>query len=244
MSENQPYRIRLSNFEGPYDLLLYLIRQNEIDIYDVEISRILEQYMEYLNELASNSLELDEIAEFFVVAATLMRIKAHSLLPSSDNVSPEEAYLDEIATRRRLIEHLLACQDYKFAARYLEKRQRDRVPVQKFTSWEYTHKRELDTSDLDLDKLLKSFQRYLFSMNVFDEMIAGAKYRIEDYTRKLLQLLRKRQEITFGEFAQGSRDRGELIIKFMALLELSRQGLLGCQQNENFSEIFLTLKSA
>lgn len=235
------YCIHLENFEGPYDLLLYLIRHNEIDIYEIQISSILEQYMDYLEELKAQVVNLDEIAEFFVVAATLMRIKARALLPYSEEISQEEDYLQEITSRRQLIEKLLAYQNFKFAAQYLDERKREYVPLEKFSSYEHTYRKDLDESNITVANLVKAFQKYLLYFEENDYVIETAEFKIESYSDQIMEMLQEKKEVLFSDYALNSESKVELIAKFLAILDLTKEGAIHCRQEKNFNEIYLKL---
>lgn len=233
----EKYRIQIDAFEGPYDLLLHLIKQDEVDIHQIEISRILEQYLEYLEDMAKELEELEEAADFFVVAATLMRIKSRSLLPYSEETLQEESELEEIQSRRQLIEKLLAYQDIKMISYYLERRQSTSVSFEKMCPYEYRHVREIDSSNLTLHELIKVFQKYSAYLHAHDWSITGDPYRLQDYSRKLIHLLKKQKTFSFLKFTADCRDIRELITCFLALLELAREKKLHFEQKKNTCDI-------
>ncbi len=237
--DDKKYRIKLKNFEGPYDLLLYLIKQNEIEIHDINISEILSQYIEYLNFLSEKDFNPDEIVEFFLVAATLMRIKANSLLPKS-NINDE--YIDEITARKLFIEKLIQYQYFKYAALFLEKRKVDVLDFEKKCFYEKKVRKELRTETLSLESLLKSFQKFLFKISI-DELIKAPKYKVEDFISDLKIKLRKNEVFDFSKYIRESKTKLELITKFIALLELLKEGKYICIQNGTFGRIMLKRKS-
>ncbi len=233
----EKYRIRLDAFEGPYDLLLYLIREDEVDIHQIQISRILEQYLHYLEDMVKDLTELDEAADFFVVAATLMRIKSRSLLPYSEETLQEESELEEIQSRRQLIEKLLAYQDIKMISYFLERRQSTTVSFDNLCPYEYRHVREVDTSNLTVQEMLKVFQKYSGILHSQDWEITRDPYRMADYSRKLLSLLRKQKAYSFLEFTSTCRDIREFITCFLALLELAREKKIHFEQDQKSRDI-------
>ncbi len=237
----EKYRIQLDAFEGPYDLLLYLIREDEVDIHEIEISRILEQYLQYLENMVKDLEELEEAADFFVVAATLMRIKSRSLLPYSEETLQEEDELEEIQSRRQLIEKLLAYQDIKMISYFLEQRQIKSVSFEKLCPYEYRYVSEIDTSNLTIHEIIKVFQKYSSFFYSQDMTLTKDPYRMEDYTRKLYHLLKKHRAFSFTDFTSNCQDLREFITCFLALLELAREKKIHFEQRESSGEIKLRM---
>ncbi len=234
-----PYKIKLPVFEGPFDLLLYLIKKNEIDIYDIPIAEIIRQYLEYLELM--QILDLDVAGEFIEMVATLMLIKARMLLPQYDE-NGEEIIEDP---RSDLVAQLLEYQQFKEAGRKLGEMERwnrkffpRAVPVEHFQKKKTPE--ELEWEDVSLFDLLTAFKRALESMpKVRVHQVNVIKVTMEDQVRFLFREIGNRPYALFGEIVRKLASRLELIVTFMAILDLLRLGFLSAKQSEIFGEIRL-----
>lgn len=240
------YKIKLPIFEGPFDLLLYLIRKNEIDIYDIPIAEITRQYLEYLELL--ELLDLEVAGEFIEMVATLMLIKARMLLPHPEDISEEE--LED--PRRELVMQLLEYKRYKEAAENLQDFQeqqrrlfpRDATPIKKM--YEKTDEEEDFTVDATLYDLLEAFKRALDNMpRVTVHQVKILKITIEDQVKFLIRQFEERpgrggkKHILFSELQKHLQDKITLIVTFMAILDLIRLRFLTAKQSNAFEEIRL-----
>jgi segregation and condensation protein A len=221
--------VRLENFEGPLDLLLFLIKKDDLDIYDIPIATITQEYLSYLELI--KELNLETAGEFLVMAATLMQIKSQMLLPS-----PEGEAAEGPDPREELINKLLEYQRYKEAASMLSiynEKAKDvyyrQVPPP-FSKEEFT----LSASVFDL---MAAFQRILEEAPREVEQILRDEIPLEVKVRWILDQLAERESIAFQElFVPGAR-RLELVVTFMALLELMRQKQIVALQTEVFGPI-------
>lgn len=229
------YKVRLQLFEGPLDLLLYLIKKNELDIYDIPIAEITEQYLEYLNWL--RILDLDIVGEFLVVAATLMQIKSKMLLPQED-VQEEE----EEDPREELVKRLLEYRAFKEAAGDLEAKRlaREDVFTRKTASSEEGEGEEesgkyFEASLFDLisafSKVLKEVPKETFHEIIKDEMT------VEEKVHELLHLMVKRSSMFFTELFEKAKNKLEIVVTFLALLELIRLKEVVVMQRNIFDDI-------
>jgi len=216
------YTVKLDIFEGPLDLLLYLIRKNEVDIYDIPIALITEQYLEYLDLMTV--LNLDIAGEFLVMAATLAKIKSKMLLPpSTDGEEGEE----EGDPRAELMEHLLEYQQYKEVADQLKNRElleKDiftRIQVEEHIPELDTNSTVIEASLFDLvDALKKVIERKDLPGNLIE--VAVEKISVQDKIGEILSTLQENQQIIFQSLFDGLSTKFEIVVAFLALLELMR----------------------
>jgi segregation and condensation protein A len=216
------YTVKLDIFEGPLDLLLYLIRKNEVDIYDIPIALITEQYLEYLDLMTV--LNLDIAGDFLVMAATLAKIKSKMLLPPS--VDSEEGE-EEDDPRAELMEHLLEYQQYKEVADRLKNRELLEKDIFTRTQIE-EHIPELDKNSavieaslFDLvDALKKVIERKDLPGNLME--VAVEKISVREKIGEILSTVKKNQQIIFQSLFDGLSTKYEIIVAFLALLELIR----------------------
>ena len=236
MSSNE-YKVKLEVFEGPLDLLLYLIKKDEVDIYDISIERITQQYLEFMD--AFKVLDLEVAGEFVVMAANLIYIKSRSLLPV--HVQPPEEEAEEEDPRWDLIRQLVEYKKFKDAAAQLSQR-------------------ELDQSNLftRLPEPEAAVERPLGEVSVFDLIAAFNKIlkRIEGKTEDLREIFEENFSVSdkidfimkmtasgvalkFTELFASAASRTEVVVTFLALLELVRLKQLSLVQGEAFGEIEL-----
>jgi len=235
-SEN--YRVQLPVFEGPLDLLLYLIRKNEVDIYDIPISLIVEQYQQYLDLM--RLLNLDVAGEFLVMAATLSHIKSKMLLPKAEEEAEEED------PRRELVARLLEYQKYKEAANLLLNREQagKDVFVREFMEERVKELAEdvslerMEFEEVDLFHLIDAFQE-LFKKRSLEDIrkVVVERVRVVDRIAYILERLKEQEAINFEDLFVGSRTRTELVVTFLALLELIRLQVVKAFQGANFGPI-------
>jgi segregation and condensation protein A len=226
------YQVRLEHFEGPLDLLLYLIKKQEIDIWDIPVAQITQQYLEYIRMLEFLNLEL--AGEFLVMAATLMRIKARMLLPPSEDDTDEE---DD--PRQQLVQQLLEYQRFKSAASELESMeyQRRLLHVRPEPDTE-SAPREIEYS-YNLFDLISAFQEVLKKAEVRYLEVPVDETSIEDRMEILKQRLESGNVLAFEELFTGQTSAAELIVTFLALLEILRLGLATVKQTRSFGRIWI-----
>ncbi len=233
----EAYSIKLPHFEGPLDLLLHLIRENKIDIYDIPIAEITRQYLEYLELMKEMNLEI--AGEFLVMAATLIQIKTRMLLPVDEDLPPEEREDPRI----ELVERLLEYQAIKDAALGLQERQQ----------WwsDYFWREPSFEDDMDTGEP----QPYLFDVNIFDlinafkqvlqkappEVVAVTRetLTVKDKMNLIIERLEREKTIRFEALFEDDVNRQELIVTFLALLELLRLGIARAYQEAEFGQIWI-----
>ena len=246
--------VKLPAFEGPLDLLLHLIESNKIDIYDIPIVTITDQYMEYIR--AMEKKDLNVMSEFLVMAATFLEIKAKMLLPAEVNEEGEE-----IDPRADLVERLLEYKLYKYMAGELGKRQnqagqafyrQEDIP-QEVAS--YIEPVDLDklVGDLTLAKLDEIFRDVLRrSAEKVDPVRSGfgeiekEEVSLEDRISYVEETLKKEPRTSFRRLLEGKKRHGKMqvIVTFLAVLELMKVGKLTVKQEGTFGEIYIQMEAA
>ncbi|MBN1794829.1 MAG: segregation/condensation protein A [Candidatus Omnitrophica bacterium] len=232
------YKVRLQLFEGPLDLLLYLIKKNELDIYDIPIAEITEKYLDYLNWL--RVLDLDIAGEFLVMAATLMHIKSKMLLPPENVEEDEEELADP---RDELVRRLLEYKAFKEAAESLNAQRIRRQDVFSRTSAGADEGRADATGDYfeaSLFELIAAFSQVLKEVprETFHEIIKD-EITVEEKVHYLLHLLVKEPEIAFSRLFVEAKHKPEIIATFLAILELIKLKEILIRQREIFGEILI-----
>jgi segregation and condensation protein A len=237
------YRVNLSVFEGPLDLLLHLIKKNEVEIVDIPIATITEQYLAYLELL--HDLSLDVAGEFLVMAATLTLIKSRMLLPPSEDGEEEE----EADPRAALVQQLLEYQRYREAALELAERpllHRDvfvREPV--MDAPENTGSGELPRLQVTVWELLEAFRAVLKRARPesVHEVVSDA-ISLRDRVRTLLHALSVARSIEFESLFEADASRFEVIITFLAMLELMKMGAVRAIQEDRYGRILIEMAVA
>lgn len=232
------YRLTLPNFQGPLDLLLHLIRKHEVDIYDIPILLITDQYNEYLD--AMEQLDLDIAADYIYMAALLINIKSRMLLPREETEDGEP--IDD--PRKELVDRLIEYQRFKAVAESFAELDvvrmgmwpRPRVPVPGSDE-----PNEIDMSDVGLFDLIDAFRTALarYRQNHPQAIeLQRVVHKVSDKMRELYSKVREKSPIRLQWFIEG-RDRNELIAVFLGMLELVRLGGISLKQGDIFGEILI-----
>ena len=236
------YKVNLDVFEGPLDLLLYLIRREELDIYDIPIEHVTSEYMKFINE--AREMNLDIAGEFIVMAATLMVIKSRMLLPVDRRTVNEDGNEEWVDPRLDLVRQLIEYKKFKDAAIRLET-----MEALQSDSFDYGGGRpkfEKTAADargalanLDLYDLLTAFQEVLARANeIPHEELKGIRFSVPEKMDYVLARTRKEGQVAFLSLFDPERSpKGEIIVTFLALLELLRQHRVIIYQNAAFHEI-------
>jgi len=233
------YEIKLDIFEGPLDLLLYLIKKNEIDIYNIPIAIITKQYLEYVDMM--RSLNLDLAGEYLILASTLLHIKSKMLLPVEENEHEE----DEADPREELVKQLLEYQLFKDAASQLDNRpllNRD-VFTRTFQTETIDHQEDQEMSmELSVFDLVEAFHRIVSTMGK-DELleIDVDKISLADKINEIMDMLRENRNMTFTELMGEHATRRILVYTFLAILELMKQRMIRIYQATSFGVIRVSL---
>jgi segregation and condensation protein A len=228
------YTVKLKTFEGPLDLLLYLIKKEEVDIYDIPIAQITSQYLEHVKII--EILDLGGIGEFLVMAATLLQIKAKMLLPQEAEISGEE----EEDPRAELVRQLLEYKRYKEAARELGEREIEERNYYPRVIEEELEERE-PFLEVNLFELLTAFAKVL-EYAEGEELYKGiTPYKItqESKMKEILNMFKSTKEISFNDIFLRDLTKIEAIVTFLALLELTKLKKIGVRQRKLFGEIVI-----
>ena len=234
------YEIKLDVFEGPLDLLLYLIRKNEIDIYNIPIALITEQYLSYLDLMRSFNLDL--AGEYLVLASTLIHIKSKLLLPPAEGEGEEEEGEDP---RAELVQQLLEYQAFKEAALSLDKRpllDRDVFTRGAASEEEQTSVEEADDEliEVDIFELVTAFRRIIVGLDRKEELdIDTEKMSLADRINEIMERLTEEGQISFADLLGDRTDRKRIIYTFLAILELMKLRIVRAYQSEPFGAIRL-----
>lgn len=231
------YDIRTDKFEGPLDLLLHLIKKNEMDIYDIPIAEITSQYVTYLD--AMKNLNLDIAGEFLLMAATLVHIKSRLLLPSTQEEEPED---EEEDPRAELVRRLLEYQKYKAATITL-----DAMPLlgrevfsRPLVADAIPESEENEFEEVGIYDLVETFRTLLAAApkESFHEIDAD-QLSVTERVNVILTLLVGRESLSFREIFTERPVRNEVVVTFLAVLELVRLKLIRLAQHSRFGAIWL-----
>lgn len=237
--------IKLTAFEGPLDLLLHLIDKNKIDIYDIPIAEITDQYLEYIKEL--NSEDMDLASEFMLMAATLLDIKSRMLLPKED-----EEEIEEGDPREELVRRLMEYKTYKYMSQILRE-QMDNAGIAVAKDPTFPKCVEEYRPPVDLDELLEGVSIENL-MSVFNDVVRRQQSKIDpirsrfsriekepvsvgEQMRKLELKAIKKRSMSFKEVLGENTDKVNIVVTFLAVLELMHYGKIKITQEELFSEI-------
>ena len=236
------YKVDLEVFEGPLDLLLYLIRRDELDIYDIPIGHITEQYMAYLDTM--KMLDLNIAGEFLVMAATLMMIKSRMLLPAEERAEEEEEE-EGVDPRLDLVRQLIEYKKFKDAAARLQHLEALRNESFRFGGEPPIPPADADEGarlldDVGLFDLLTAFQEVLSRAPVAPlGHLEPIRWAVPDKMEDISARVKSEGTVSFSRLFTAESPRGEIIVTFIALLELLRQHLVRVSQGSLFSEIVI-----
>lgn len=235
---SEEYKVNLDVFEGPLDLLLYLIKKDEVDIYDIPIGKITTQYMEYLELMKILNLEI--AGDFIVMAATLMVIKSRLLLPDEDRGPVEED--DEDDPRWDLVRQLVEYKKFKDAAGFLEQLEtiQENVFSREGEHVELGTRPEIGMSDVSIFDLISALNQALdrAPKEQLNEIFAE-QYTVSDKVDYLLEATKNGKPLTLGRLFRGMRSRQEIVCTFLAMLELIKLNRLAARQDCQFGEIVI-----
>jgi segregation and condensation protein A len=232
------YKVKLDIFEGPLDLLLYLIKKDEVDVLDVNIERITRQYIEYLDTF--KMLNIDLAGEFIVMAANLMYLKSRMLIPKQ--VQPPEEEGDDEDPRWELIRQLIEYKKFKDAAGFLSRRQMQMENVYP-ASPEVPDLKKVDVGgfpELGIFDLIRAFQKVLDRFQKEDlQEIMDDRFTVADKIEHLLVHVHPGQRVSFLNLFAGATTRDEVIVTFVAMLELIKLRQFRVTQDHLLGEITL-----
>lgn len=226
------YNIKIPVFEGPFDLLLHLIKEAKIDIYDIPIALITSQYLHYIEMMKELNLEI--AGDFLVLASTLIHIKSRMLLPPDEDVPLDE----QEDPRLELVQKLLEYQTFKEAASTLREKEEEWKKV--FSKEPLTDDgEELYLVDVNLFDLMGAFKKLLETVSPDVVMITKETLTVKDRMSMIMEMIEGHDAIRFEEIFKGSKTRIQLIVTFVALLELIRLSLVKAYQEKQFGNIWI-----
>lgn len=239
-------KIKVADFEGPFDLLLHLIKKNKMDIYNIEIYKVTNQYLEYLN--TRKVMDLEITSEFIVVAATLIEIKSKNLLPKIKIESEE----NEEDIENRLMERLIEYKKIKSVSEFFKERYINQgdIYAKKPEIIEEVKSKVINNEDifknitlLDLyniyNKILENFREKQNNFNVVQKKIYVDKYKVEDKMNEILIRVNSNNIIKFEDLMKESSCKLETVVIFLALLELIKIRTINVYQDESFGNILV-----
>jgi len=237
MAQLRDFRVDLSVFQGPLDLLLFLVRRHELDITEVSLAQITDQFLEYLSVL--EQIDMDVVGEFIAVAALLIEMKSQQMLPH-----PEEIQEESAEAQRELVQRLLEYKKYRDAARLLEERaqlwqqrfarmSRDLDAPEPDTSAASLHEVELWDLVSAFGRILRDSEANQPSSIIYDET------PIQVYMARIMDRLLLRGHLAFNDLFEPRMHKSTLIGIFLAVLELVRHKQVFLEQNQLFGEIWL-----
>ncbi len=238
------YNIKIDAFEGPLDLLLHLINRFEIDIYDIPVAEITEQYVGYIH--AMKELQLDVASEYLVMAATLLAIKSKMLLPKQEEELLEEEVWEE-DPRQELMERLIEYKKFKQAAIELKERERERALLYTrapadLSSFVHTEREERLPMDVTLYDMLAAFQKLMRRKKLQKPISTTVSRQEIPIEQRMVEIVQRLERFNgrcsfFDLFLEDSRE--SIVVTFLAILELMKKRLLIAEQEKNFEEIYV-----
>jgi segregation and condensation protein A len=236
------YAVRTPVFEGPFDLLLHLILKQEVELWEVSLTEIVDAYLHELDRM--DTLDLDVATEFLLIAATLVELKARRLLPGIDDLELDEELL-RFEERDLLLARLLECKTFKDAARAIEAQMRraDRSVARRAGPEEPFRWMAPDPLErLRPAALRNAALRVLAAPPVVvvdTDHIAPVRASVRDAVESVLRLLPESEPMSFRALVSGAPERLEVIVRFLAVLELYKQGMVDILQFTNFGELLV-----
>lgn len=240
------FEIKLPLFEGPFDLLLFFIERDELDIHDIPIFQITNEFMGYIQQL--EQLNIEVASDFILTAATLMRIKAKMLLPRTEK--DEEG--NEIDPRQELVQHLLEYKKYKgilpdlalMEAQRLAQENRGNIEEELQQIAQANHF-EYELQDLSLYKLMRVFEKVMLRFEEEEKRpkhtVITYPYTIETQRDHILSRVQERDRVAFSELMAEFPDRIGMIFNFLAILDMLQLNLIGIEVGEGFNDFTITV---
>lgn len=234
------YSVKLDVFEGPLDLLLYFIKRDEINIYDIPISKITDEYLEYLQLMKDMNLQI--AGEFILMAALLIRIKLQMLLVPDG----EEEEIEVEDPRTELVQMLEEYQKYKKAGEYLKLLEEENLKYHPINIEKPATDIDVDLflSDVslyDLAVLFKNFVQKAPKSRLYE--IEAVRFTVDQRMQQLRSFFIRKKKVKFNELELDRKNRLEIIVTFLAILEMVKNGELGIHQERNFDDIILEYRN-
>lgn len=237
---NQAYQVKLDAFEGPLDLLLHLIKQYEIDIYDIPVAEITKQYNEYIQKM--HQLELNIASEYLVMSATLLAIKSQMLLPTEELDELEDEYMED--PREELVQRLIEYKKYKEVAEHLEEIEKDaeQIFTRAPTIFSDVDDKIIEKGDTSVYDMLQAFQRMLKRKKWNEPLkttVPRTEIPIEQRMDEVLTRIKGIKEGVAFEELFPYPSKSHVVITFVALLELMKANKVYCKQKSIFDSLYI-----
>lgn len=233
---------KINDFEGPLDLLLHLIKESEMDICDINIVEITDQYMEFINKMEAMNLNI--ASEYLVMAAELMEMKSNSLLPNKKNEEYDEYEEDP---RENLINRLLEYEKYKNITSSLKEYEQERGQVYSKEPYNLDEiieiKDDIDES-FNMDDLVQAFNQMLTRRELekpLNTKIATKEYSVSERSKQIKNILKTKKKVNFIELFD-IKTKDYIVVTFLSILSMARNQELDIKQDKNFGEIYLLEK--
>ncbi len=242
--DKMTYKINMPEFEGPLDLLLHLIKQSDINIFDISIERITKQYLEYIKKM--EELNLNIASEYLVMAAELIEMKSITLLPNQVDNDNDEYEEDP---REQLINRLLEYQYYKEISSVLKNYESERNTM--FTKQpsdleEYVKEDTENNNQIDLNELLEAFSKFLERKELdkpLNTKITTKEFSVTVRSNEIKEIVKNKKKVEFTElFDMYTKDY--VVVTFLSILELAKKQDLKIVQDNNFYKIYLVAKGS
>lgn len=232
------YKFKINQFEGPLDLLLHLIKESEMDIMDIEIVKLTDQYLNYINSM--ENLDLSTASEYLSIASELMYLKSKTLLPAKENTEEEEEYIE---TKENLINRLLEYKKYKEVTSNLKELEQER---NSFYTKTPSNIKEYQTNQINLNQeitledLVNAFKKYLERKKYEEPLttkVTTKEISIKERKHQIYQILKTRKKVEFYELFE-EFSKPYIVATFLSILEMAKEQELIITQNNNFDKIY------
>ncbi|MCD8562350.1 MAG: segregation/condensation protein A [Bacilli bacterium] len=236
------YKIRIDNFDGPLDLLLHLIKESNMSIFDIKIEEITKQYLDYI--ISMEKLNLNIASEYLTMAAELIEMKSSMLLPKTKEEEQEEE-----DPKEKLINRLLEYQRYKEITRdfkNLEQLRKEYLTKEKSSLKDYVVEEKYDLEDIELSQLILAINNLLKRKE--DEKplhtkIARKEYSVKDRSNEIIHVLKEKKKVRFEELFE-IFEKEYVIVTFLSILELANKKSIFIEQENNFEDIIIKIKGS
>ena len=240
--EIMDYSIKIDAFEGPLDLLLHLIKQSNINIYDIKIDEITKSYLDYINKM--EELNINVASSYLVMAAELMEIKSKSLLP---NVEKEEEIEEEEVSRENLINKLIEYKKYKEMTSVFKELELNRNNIyikapENINN--YIDKDNIYNEEIEIDKLIEVFKNFLDRKELEKPLktkITNKEYSVKERKESIKNILIKKRKMEFNELFN-EYNKSFIAVTFLSVLEMVKECTIKITQNKNFDNIYLEMR--
>lgn len=236
------YKFVINDFEGPLDLLLHLIKTSEVDIYDIEIEKITEQYLDFIESM--ENMNLDIASEYLVMASELIELKSRLLLPSNNDLGEDEYEEDP---RENLINRLLEYKKYKDMIdtfKELEEERKDIFTKEPINLSDYSDIETKNNGDITLEDLMNALNNFLKRKEEerpIQTKITKKELSVKDRTIEIRNILKEKRRVSFFDLFE-IKTREYVVVTFLSILEMAKRGELSIIQENNFNEILVNIK--